>query len=163
MELQGYLFIGLAFQVIEPDDLLQGKAPGFSTGKLTASYSFPDTLAVHSAARLCLSKSSVHNIATDGICLYAMTSDQGVLKLNEEGKGCLKWDTGLGNGNYTYQIQKVGERLLAGQVNGIYKSDTQGLTWELITARLPQIAFPKLLVTHFGVIASTAVRSMEGC
>ncbi len=109
------------------------------------------------------SKSSVLNIATDGICLYAMTSDQGVLKLNEEGKGCLKWDTGLGNGNYTYQIQKVGERLLAGQVNGIYKSDTQGLTWELITARLPQIAFPKLLVTHFGVIASTAVRSMEGC
>lgn len=109
------------------------------------------------------SKSSVHNIATDGICLYAMTSDQGVLKLGADGKGCLKWDTGLGKGNYTYQIQKVGNRLLAGQVNGIYKSDTQGLTWELLTARLPQIAYPKLLVTHFGVIASTSVISMEGC
>lgn len=52
----GYHSVSAGHLYIPADvSLLQGKAPGFSTGKLTASYSFPDTVAVHSAARLCLS------------------------------------------------------------------------------------------------------------
>ncbi len=99
-------------------------------------------------------KGSVHNISNDGAYVFAMTYGPKILKTNDDGVSFLKADAGL-PANYTFQVKKIGRRLLSCQWDGVYKSDNNGDTWTKSSVGLsPAKPFKELLITPFGVITA---------
>lgn len=101
-------------------------------------------------------KASVHNISSNGTYVFAMSYEGTgkILKTNDDGASFLKADAGL-PAKYTFQVEKIGQRLLACQWDGVYKSDNNANTWTKSSEGLtPDKPFKELLITPFGVITA---------
>ncbi|MRG46904.1 hypothetical protein GFS24_17415 [Chitinophaga sp. SYP-B3965] len=99
-------------------------------------------------------KATVHNISSNGAYVFAMSYEAKVFKTNDDGISWLKADSGLPN-QYTFQIKNIGQRLIACQWDGVYRSDNNGNNWTKSSQGLPPFKpFKELLITDMGVIAS---------
>lgn len=110
-------------------------------------------------------RASVHNISSNGKYVFAMSYESGkVFKTNDEGTTWIKADAGLPLNLYTFHIRNVGQRLLACQWDGVYKSENNAGSWTKSSQGLPAgKAFKELLITPFGVItASPATTHIYG-
>lgn len=106
--------------------------------------------------RIVYHRSSVHNISNDGMYVFAMSYEGTgkILKTNDDGTNWLRSDAGL-PAKYTFQVEKIGHRLLACQWDGVYKSDNNANYWTKSSEGLsPGKAFKELLITPFGVITA---------
>ncbi len=101
--------------------------------------------------------SGFHNISNDGVHLFGMLYEPAVLKSLDGGLHWTKSDFGLPN-LYTFQITNVGNRLLAAQWDGIYKSDNKGDRWVKSSEGLPvDQPFKELLVVDFTIVAGAGM------
>lgn len=105
-------------------------------------------------------RSSIHNISNNGTYVFAMAYGP-VLKTYDDGLNWLKADAGLPDKLYTFQVQNIGQRLIACQWDGIYRSDDIGNSWTKSSQGLPAgKAFTELLITDFGVVAARPTETL---
>jgi photosystem II stability/assembly factor-like uncharacterized protein len=99
---------------------------------------------------------TLHDIAGDGVHVHAMTLSHGLLRSADDGATWMEMNEGLPAKErwYTFQVQRVGDDLLAAQWDGIYRAVGGGATWTRIDAGLPSTdSYTHLGVTPLGIFA----------
>jgi hypothetical protein len=104
-----------------------------------------------------IEQSSFHNISNDGMHIFCMLYDPAVLRTEGEDKHWIKSDLGLPN-LYTFQIMNIGNRILAAQWDGIYKSDNYGDSWVKSSVGLPvDQPFKEMLIIDSAIITGAGM------
>lgn len=103
---------------------------------------------------------TLHDISNDGKYIYAMTLGEGLLQSDDDGATWRNANTGLGTSNlYTFEVKNLGSDLFAGQWTGIFHSNNEGRSWQLLQGGLPDsTAFTTLEITDYGIMAGIGLR-----
>lgn len=104
-----------------------------------------------------IEENSFHNISTDGKQIFGMSYKPELLKTTDAGLQWSKSDNGLPN-LYTFMVVNTGSNLLAGQWDGIYKSDNDGDSWTKYSNGLPvNMPIKEILVNDSVVIVGAGM------
>lgn len=94
---------------------------------------------------------ALHNISTDGTALYAMAYNE-LFSSPDKGQSWQGLQKGLPAQLYTFNVMSIGDALLAGQWDGVYRMDTAMDKWVFSGHGLPlQLAITNM-VGYNGII-----------
>lgn len=99
---------------------------------------------------------TLHDIANDGVYVYAMTLGAGLLRSADDGESWENVNAGLPaiDAFYTFQVQHVDGAALAAHWDGLYRAPDRAASWTRLTDGLPPTAsYLSLAVTPHGVLA----------
>lgn len=107
------------------------------------------------------SNGALHNISSDDKALYAMVYNE-LFTSSDKGNTWRNIQSGLPVQLYTFNVIKIGNTLLAGQWDGIYRKDNETEIWKPSRSGLPEkLAITNIKIFNEFIVVSGSERKLR--